>query len=109
MALDRFVYWQNKKPSDDELKWALEDYLSSVGEIDYKKPDWWIITLPGVSCSPFRRIAEISFYESERWFEIFIQDDNIDVLTRQADEFTNNVAQGFAELCARYWEGRLEC
>jgi hypothetical protein len=46
--------------------------------------------------------------ESERWIEVYVGDDNIDVITRRCDDITNVIAEGFAKLCARHWQGRLE-
>jgi hypothetical protein len=40
--------------------------------------------------------------------EVYIDSDNIDVITRQGDEATNALALGFAKLLARYWDGELE-
>lgn len=33
---------------------------------------------------------------------------NIDVITRRQDEVTMRIADGFAKLVARYWQGQLE-
>lgn len=42
----------------------------------------------------------------ERWMEVFWCDGGIDVVTRLADEYTNNIAEGFAELAKRFWGGK---
>jgi len=39
---------------------------------------------------------------------VYLHEDAIDVITREADEFTNNVAKGFAALCHRYWQGQWD-
>ena len=46
-------------------------------------------------------VDEITDKKKERFFEVWIGKDNIDVITRFADEFTNVVANGFSELVAR--------
>jgi len=117
MALDRFVRWQKKKPTTQELRTVLEDYLGGIGKIENmgkKGNTWWSVTLPGKPTFPFRRlegfenrgkaIDEIK----ERWFEVYVDKKYVDVMTRHGDELTGNIAQGFAELLTRFWEAKLE-
>lgn len=117
MALDRFVYWNKEKPSHDTVRRILEDFLGGIGEIaeslTKEKGKWWIVTLPGVPSHPFKslhsNLSQPNLYPDGRWFEVcYISDDNCDVITRQADCFTNNVAQGFAVALATYFKARLE-
>lgn len=120
MAIDRFVYFKHRKgPKIQDLKTVLEDYLGSAGiyvEFAVHDKDCRIMAmLPGKPNFPFKRIKG---YEDmgrpcechqERWFEVYWHSSRkIDVITRQTDEFTNVVAQGFAELCARFWKGEVE-
>lgn len=63
MALDRFLYWREQRPTISELKRIIEDYLGRKG---------------------------------------------IDVITRQADEYTNVVAKGLWELLRRYYAAKTE-
>jgi len=74
---------------------------------------------PGKPSGALRRAApdlafpwgdDPQFYHQERWFEVYLDknDGHIDVITRIADEFVNAVADGFANLCARVWEGTRE-
>jgi hypothetical protein len=44
----------------------------------------------------------------ERFIEVYVADDNVDVMTRQADEFTNALAEGLASLIARKFKGKRE-
>jgi len=117
MALDRFVYWNDQRPLIKELRGILEDYLGGIGKIeDISRRDhpWWTVTLPGKPTMPFRRISgyerrgEAVEENKERWFEVFVDDKYVDVMTRQTDEFTNTVAQGFAELLARFYGASLK-
>jgi hypothetical protein len=55
-----------------------------------------------------RASHELAREARERWFEVWVGQDCIDVITRMMDEVTNNIAQGFAKLCARWWEGEIE-
>lgn len=119
MALDRFVRWKNPedKPTSEQIRILLEDYLGDETWVEFDRPDWFIANLPGKRSYPLRRTApdltiSQAWEESEvkeRWFEVCcIHEDAVDVMTRQADEYTNNVAKGFAELVARWFHGELE-
>jgi len=123
VAFDRFVRWQAKRPTDKELRHLLEDYLGGMGKIKNKsqkksKRPWFFVTLPGRPSFPFRRMPEIKGTSreaylkdfNERWFEVYVDDKNkyVDVMTRQGDELTGVIAQGFAELLTRYFKAKLE-
>ena len=118
MSLDRYVNFKTKKPTKEQLQMILEDYLGGIGEIECHSSRWFV-ALPGKPSFPFRRLDGLEDYQAMysqadgRYFEVYINlepaadNPNIDVLTRVADEFTNNVAQGFAELIARYFNAEL--
>lgn len=125
MALDRFVYFEKEVPTREQVTIILEDYLHGLGEIDRDDKDRVFVKIPGAYSSPFRRINERAARDQKvfgpggdledpgRWFEVFfdLNDEggkNIDVITRMADEVTNVIAEGFAKLIARYFQGRLE-
>lgn len=110
MSLDRIVCWQEKKPTKQILGDTLEDYIGEAGKVEWID-DRWYCTFPGKPSSPFRRMlpqTQIFLRNDERWFEVFINSESVDIITRSADEFTNVVAKGFAELLVRFWEARLE-
>lgn len=122
MSCDRFIYFGFKSmPSEQDVQHVIEDYLGDalVGI------DWggkrWTARIDGNKSWPLRRVLAVSSdrervlhdtaeLESteERWIEVFIGDDNIDVITRRQDEYTMAVADGLAKLMARFWRGRLE-
>ena len=112
MALDRFVYWKKLKPSQDDVYKALEDYLGDMGKIEYS--DRAYVTLPGTPTSPSHRQPDgPDWHRSKpymgleaRWFEVYYDKTYVDVITRSADELTNVIAEGFAEFCKRYWQGK---
>lgn len=124
MASDTFVYWnRGVKPTKDEVQKALEDYVKGLATDVTWLVDRWFVTLPGAPSWPFQRVGHAteaqraSWLENAtesdgsprpRWFEVHLGHDNIDVITRMADEVTNNVAHGFAVLMALAWEGDLE-
>lgn len=120
MACDRFVWFeQGRVPSKEDVGRVLEDYLGDLlVEIEWGGGRW-NVQLVGSTSWPFRRLAEMegttmaAFWNSpeakrDRGFEVYIGDDNIDVITRQTDEVTGNIADGFAKLLARFWKGRLD-
>jgi len=125
MAQDRFVYWKEERPTRKELKGVLEDFLGGMavgikygtfesGASKDKDLEFWSILLVGKPSFPFKRLPGFgkgSFggqeMHTERWFEVVVAPDSIDVITRMSDELTSVIANGFAELCARYWQTKV--
>lgn len=110
MALDIIVYWKpGKMPSKADLQLVLEDYTLGVATVVWDA-DRFYVNLKGKPTLPFSRLDPLFKYDlpEVRWFEVWLGIDKIDVITRQTDEITNNIARGFAALCARYWQGDLE-
>jgi hypothetical protein len=81
----------------------------------------WTAKLVGNNSWPLRRVVDMTdaFYQRtakryeeeatrERWIEVFLHRDSIDVMTRTHDEATNALARGFQRLLARFWKGRLD-
>ena len=111
MALDRFIYFK-KSPKLETIRETLEDYL---GEALYEIPvDGARVTalLHGKPSCPFRRlpdmgnVAAAQEQREERFLEVCWTSTSIDVITRQSDEYTNVVGDGFAALAARFWKGK---
>lgn len=117
MACDRFIHFKKGEvPSKDDVKIVLEDYLGAFMTKNRWEAGRWIAQLVGNKSYPFQRLLPDSnralMYaetpKEDRWLEVYIDTDNIDVITRQADEVTMNIADGFAKLVVRYWKGKLE-
>lgn len=118
MAADWFVYFpKGEVPSKEDVGKALEDYLGAYATRVYWQRDRWFAVLVGTKSWPFKRLeppdsrmaqAAALETEEERWIEVWLDNECIDVMTRHSDEATNNLASGFAKLAARYWKGRLE-
>lgn len=108
MAQDRFVYF-TKVPSREDVGKALGDYLGGVGKVEWRV-DRFFVDLPGRGSHPAKRLTEVpeGLFRDERWIEVWIGDDCIDVMTRQQDELTNVVAAGFSAFATRFWGGRSE-
>lgn len=110
MALDRFIYWNKEKPTIDQVRQLLKDYISDAAKIE-EKNDWFFITLPGNGClNQFIQAQSEAWTHNERWFEVCCIeiDNNIDIMTRQSDHFTNAVAECFAKSIAKFYHARYE-
>jgi hypothetical protein len=117
MALDRFVYFEQRVPTPQHVRQILVNFLGGCGTVEDGPLNWWVITLPGKCSSPFagipgsRPFHPDRYNGEERWIEVVFQPDDtpsVDVMTRHADEFTNGVAERLAQEFARFYGGRLE-
>ena len=112
MSRDRFIYWDGRdgvngvvgkledKPDQVYVREELKDYLEGIQlDIDYDG-DRITVTFP----SSFWQFGELH----QRFFEVHYGHDNVDVITRHMDDFTNCVADGFAKRLARKKKGRLD-
>lgn len=122
MARDRFVQWGDSRPSREDILSVLGDYVRGLASDIEWQGDRYFVNFPGRLSFPFQRTGpatealraawqEQSSTDSEdginRWFEVWLGDDCIDVITRGMDEITNVLADGFAKVCARGWNGKL--
>lgn len=117
MSFDRFVYWrQGVQPTREQLQWALEDYVRDLATEVTWNGDRFMVLLPGRCSNPAARVVESELLRSiaqeesehERWFEVHVGTDNVDVITRRGDWITNAIATEFAKICAQFWQGELE-
>lgn len=115
MALDRFVYWKDKKPTKDQVELVIKDYLdAALSEFQWDK-DRFLIVLVGQNSAPLKSVADPDMRRiltsedgQERFIEVYLDNNSLDVITRRGDEFTNNVADGLARIFARFWEAELQ-
>jgi hypothetical protein len=114
VSRDVDVHWTTKeRPSREDVRKTLECYLGGAGTVRWHEATArYYAALPGVPTHPFEwdPAACTPEAQSERWFEVWPDPRGrcLSVITRMQDEFTNNVAAGFAALCARRWRGRVE-
>jgi len=113
MALDRFIRFPKHRPSRENTERVLKNFLGEAGRVEWREDQRsFYISLPGSPGFPFEGISDIPqmgrYSGNERWIEIFYDAEQFDVITRQQDEFTNVVANGIAQMFARYWEGDVE-
>ena len=120
MALDRFIHFDHGNvPSAQRVKDVLHDFLGPQNSEFRVTEDGDRLTavLPGRPSEILRRAvpdatpcrcSDEELYGEERWIEVHIGSDNIDVITRSADAFTNAVAEGFARRATELFSGRAD-
>lgn len=114
MGIDRFVHWRDKGPSLETVKAVLRDYIGADSCAISSNGKRIVAVLNGRPSYPFKSIPEYKKLQAaaeqrgERSIEVFVTKKNIDIITRQTDEFTNVVADGFSMLAARFWGGVVE-
>ena len=123
MALDRFVYWNKRRPSEEDLEKIILKFFGAGGVVQRKtKTDawghvsnkiWWLVSLSGKPSHPFNDLVEHDLNASlnaERWIEICATDleSNIDIITRSQDHFTNALAEHLAKGIALFYEATFD-
>jgi len=108
MPLDRILYWKENKPTLEDFGTFLRNFLGNAST-----PRWtgqkWICSLPGTPTNPLKGLGHLGLeralepYARVREFEVFWDDDSIDIITRKQDRFTNGVANTLQELCQEIW------
>lgn len=113
MALDRFVNFDKRRPTKEEVELVLRGFFGP----DAATIEWdggrFYVTLPGKNSFPFASLPDVlrnpfEGEDRERWIEVYVAKDQFDVITRGHDEYTNVIAKGLAKMFARYWDGELE-
>lgn len=104
MSCDRFIRWDEKKPSQEEVVDALRGFLGEIGTVEVKEV-WAYAVFPG---KPSQPIASMHKRDDERWFEVFFGEDGIDVITRDQDCLVGELASAFARFCALHWQAKLD-
>lgn len=99
MARDVFVRFKNM-PRIPDIERSLLDYVSDGASVRWSR-DRWMVDLPGVP-------EETPTRQPTRWIEVWVGSNCVDVMTRQADEFTNAIADGLAARLARWFDGLVE-
>lgn len=118
MALDRNITWPADSanlPTVADIGKVCEDFTLGIATRVSWDGGRWFIDLPGTCTHPLRRITTPPPYEEpdrNRWIEVWmgIVDGRVivDVMTRQHDAVTNAIADGLAEVIARWWQGTRE-
>jgi hypothetical protein len=111
MAFDRFVYFKKKAmPKKADLGKALKAYVAGAGRV-YWERDRFYAVLPGKPSHAVQHKYPMpkEIHSSERWVEVWLGDNCVDVMTRCADQYTNAVADGFVKICVDYYKGKVRC
>jgi hypothetical protein len=129
MSTDRIIHFDARKPTCEQVLMVVEDYFGECGQVklfigknNRKFSDWFMIKLPGEPTEPLRRVVDSDtqrvlkmgrqFRPKDRWIEVIYTESRlfvcVNVLTRMQDEFTTAVAEGLAQLLARFWQGERQ-
>lgn len=121
MARDIFVRFNHdRKPTRQEVQYLLEDYFKGIATNVRWDSDRFFVSLPGTQTNALGRMPDAHHLyrepDGKRWIEVWLADPDpayknqavVDVMTRQADEVTNAMAEGVVEILARFWKGEVE-
>lgn len=116
MPAEIIVNWKDSQPSKEVIESVLVDFFGGAAEVTWNT-DRFFAKLPGNNTFPFQCLGHP---HTERWKETFAPPFNtriieiwpggmsLFVMTRMADEYTNCMAMGIAQMFARYWRGYIE-
>jgi hypothetical protein len=103
-------------PTRRQLDCLLVDFLGGAAPNIIVGVTPWVVTLPGINTFPLHRVLKSASARlrqraqqetPDRQFEIYLDlPESITVTTRQADEFTGVIADGFVALVKRTWRTR---
>ena len=108
MACDRFVYWNERKPTREQINELLWDFLGTFCLSIEWNSDRYIATLRGPATRMFKRQGTNRGHRPDRFMEIWLSKKSMDVITREADDATNALADEFARRCAKFYEATYE-
>ncbi len=119
MSQDVVVHWTNgTRPTQVEVESVLINFFSgAVESIEWNEEgSRFTVTLPGKGNSPMHGLDEKrAAVDKEtygppfdrRYFEVFLDEEFLSVITRMQDRYTNTLARGLAEVFALHWRGSL--
>lgn len=123
MSTDRTIHWISRRaPTRADVDQVLRDFFNGAATSIRWDRDRFVVIVPGkhrnalCTVSPIigsrhqrERVGKSAPLPSQRWLEVWIDPDDgtVDVITRQADDYTCALADGIAAVLARYWEGEL--
>ncbi len=116
MAIDRMIYWGEKRPNNATLEKILHNYVGKAGRTQWSggrlfcalvgRNSYPLKGIPGVD--PHVEAAKETERHQGRWIEIYhVEGEPTDVMTRFADVFTNAVADGFIMLLTSFYKARI--
>lgn len=112
MALDRFVRFDGPLPTRDAMQALLEDFFGDAATHVNWDRDRFFVELCGRPTAALRRQDGVPWFYAaaleearDRWIEVWLGRDCVDVMTRNADEYTNGCAAALAQIVARWFGG----
>lgn len=113
MPTDRFVAFPaGKYPPVGDVGKALRAYIGEAGVVEWWPGSWrWGVTFPSEPTLPAQAFTQRDIscaLAQRRAFEVFVNDDQFDVMTRSQDDFVCAVADGFVAFAVRQWKGTAE-
>lgn len=118
MAYDRFVWFKKgTSPTWGEIEAVTRQFFGGAAKVEVAKGgDRFVVVLVGKWSHPFAHVLPVHPGELEmgrppfddRVIEVVPGDDNVDVITRLADQYTHAAAAGLAKAFVIGWRGRLE-
>lgn len=118
MSRDRFIHFPpNAFPEYWRVRRLLDTFLGELAcGSSNMTSNRYCVRLHGACTNPDRvRFGGVAHpvASTERWIEVFYSKtggdlDHIDVITRQQDQVTNVIADGFAEMLARMYGAKVE-
>lgn len=125
MSVDRFITWGPKSEvTAEKIAQTARDFLGShwkVGVESMATGTDWITASCEVQCShhaksiyPDAERFRFAFEgDQERFFEVYFPREELgrgrtSVITRQTDRYTSCLADEFARIIAKFWDGEVE-
>ena len=99
MALDRIINF-DRRPSPKIVEQVVTSFFGEWPGVIKLDRTSLFVDIPGKPSNPV--------YREERFIEIYLGVDAINVMTRQADNLVNSIADGLAKYLANVMDGRLE-
>lgn len=113
MGLDRVLCWNKIVPTNEQVKYLLEDYFNIPGIVGWVEDEkFFSVLLPGASSSPARRVRpefdHTIMWMPEREIQVSSTNESIFITTRSQDPFTNDLAEGLTKRIKWIFEARDE-
>ncbi len=112
MSCDYVVRWAKRKPTKKHILCILQDFFGGGCEQIRWDKDRWQVYLPGHSHNAFERVSPLAltFAHPSRALEVWPDPCRkfLYIMTRQADQYTNALAQALCELFARFYQATID-